>query len=188
MTITYTCERIPSRFGEVGLVWEAVRNGADPVVSRILLPVEGVDTGEMIRAAYPGSVERAPAAAGFLGRRIRRFLEGAAVDFSPDELNLQALGAFQQRVLRLQSQIPRGRVGTYGALAVMLGCPRAARAVGTALARNPFPLVIPCHRTIRTGGALGGFGGGLKMKRALLEMEGVGFDRRGRVREDYFRP
>jgi methylated-DNA-[protein]-cysteine S-methyltransferase len=54
------------------------------------------------------------------------------------------------------------------------------------LARNPFPLIIPCHRAIRSDGSLGGFGGGLKMKRALLEMEGVGFDSRGHVEERHF--
>jgi methylated-DNA-[protein]-cysteine S-methyltransferase len=64
--------------------------------------------------------------------------------------------------------------------------PRAARAVGTALARNPFPVIIPCHRAIRGDGTLGGFGGGLKMKRALLEMEGVRFDRYGKVMDDCF--
>jgi methylated-DNA-[protein]-cysteine S-methyltransferase len=62
-----------------------------------------------------------------------------------------------------------------------LGCPRAARAVGTALANNPFPIIIPCHRTIRADGTPGGFGGGIMMKRNLLEMEGVRFDPRGRV-------
>ncbi|HUT21711.1 MAG TPA: MGMT family protein, partial [Anaerolineae bacterium] len=58
---------------------------------------------------------------------------------------------------------------------------RAARAVGNALARNPFPLVIPCHRAIRAGGTLGGYQGGSGMKRALLEIEGVQFSGEGRV-------
>ena len=56
-------------------------------------------------------------------------------------------------------------------------------AVGTALARNPFPLIIPCHRVVRSDGMLGDFGGGLKMKKAFLEMEGVAFDRSGRVQK-----
>ena len=70
---------------------------------------------------------------------------------------------------------------TYGGLAARMGVPGGARAVGNAMAGNPFPLVVPCHRVIRGDGSLGGFGGGLKMKRALLEMEGVRFDSRGRV-------
>jgi methylated-DNA-[protein]-cysteine S-methyltransferase len=64
--------------------------------------------------------------------------------------------------------------------------PGAARAVGTALARNPFPIIIPCHRTVRSNGDLGGFGGGLKMKRELLELEGVQFSTTGRVLTDRF--
>jgi methylated-DNA-[protein]-cysteine S-methyltransferase len=89
-------------------------------------------------------------------------------------------------VLQREFRIPRGRVMSYGGLAGRIGHPRAARAVGTALARNPFPLIIPCHRTIQADGTLGGFGGGLKMKRALLEMEGVAFDRAGRVQSSFF--
>jgi methylated-DNA-[protein]-cysteine S-methyltransferase len=82
--------------------------------------------------------------------------------------------------------IPRGYVSSYSALAAHIGKPKAARAAGTALARNPFPIIIPCHRTVRTDGSLGGFGGGLPMKRALLEMEGVAFDGLGHVKKEFF--
>jgi methylated-DNA-[protein]-cysteine S-methyltransferase len=77
--------------------------------------------------------------------------------------------------------IPRSWVSTYGRIARTLGIPHGARAVGSALSRNPFPLVIPCHRAIRSNGQLGGFQGGLSMKRALLEREGVEFSGAGRV-------
>jgi methylated-DNA-[protein]-cysteine S-methyltransferase len=70
---------------------------------------------------------------------------------------------------------------TYGRLADLLGHSGAARTVGTALARNPFPLVIPCHRVVRSDGELGDFGGGTGMKQALLEMEGVEFAADGKV-------
>ncbi|MEA3339092.1 MAG: MGMT family protein, partial [Chloroflexota bacterium] len=79
---------------------------------------------------------------------------------------------------------PRGWVSTYGRIAKSLGNPRAARAVGNALARNPFPIIIPCHRTIRADGRLGGFRGGVEMKRALLEMEGVEVDDVGKALTD----
>jgi methylated-DNA-[protein]-cysteine S-methyltransferase len=69
-------------------------------------------------------------------------------------------------------------------MAEHLGVPGGARAVGRALARNPFPVVIPCHRAVRTDGDLGGYQGGVPMKRALLEMEGVAFTEAGRVRMD----
>ncbi len=79
---------------------------------------------------------------------------------------------FQQQVLRAVSAIPRGKVRTYQFIAKQIGKPKAARAVGRALATNPFPLIIPCHRVIRSDGKLGGYQGGLKMKKALLRKEG----------------
>jgi len=80
---------------------------------------------------------------------------------------------FQQKVLRAASAIPRGKISTYQRIAKQIGKPKAVRAVGRALANNPFPLIIPCHRVIRSDGSLGGYQGGLKMKRALLKKEGV---------------
>ena len=76
--------------------------------------------------------------------------------------------------------IPKGKVSTYGRLAEKSGASKGARAVGNALATNPYPLIIPCHRVIRSDGSLGGFGGGLKMKKELLLMEGITFDAKGR--------
>jgi len=186
MTTQYTYELIPCEFGKIGLVWVLGQQGADSVVRRILLPVEGVEMKRLVAALFPGAVNQSDSIIAPISRQIRRSLEGEAVDFSLNALDLNACGAFQQRVLLLEFQIPRGKVSAYGALAGRLGYPRAARAVGTALARNPFPIVIPCHRAIRADGTLGGFGGGLKMKRALLEMEGVGFDRKDRVQESHF--
>lgn len=113
--------------------------------------------------------------------RVEAFLAGDAVNFSIDELDFEDIGGFERRVLLADHQIPRGRVMTYGGLAAKVGVPGGARAVGNVMAGNPFPLIIPCHRVIRSDGSLGGFGGGLPMKKALLEREGVAFDRKGRV-------
>jgi len=77
-------------------------------------------------------------------------------------------------------------VSTYGRIANHLGIPGGARAVGQALARNPFPIIIPCHRAIGAGGDLGGFQGGAAMKRALLELEGVELSSSGRVETDRY--
>jgi methylated-DNA-[protein]-cysteine S-methyltransferase len=107
------------------------------------------------------------------------------VSFPLDWVNLDRCRPFQRNVLIHEYKIPRGRVRSYGGLARIVGAPRAARAVGRALAINPVPIVVPCHRAIRGDGSLGGFGGGLPMKRALLEMEGVGFDQTGRVRPEF---
>lgn len=81
----------------------------------------------------------------------------------------------------MEHRIPRGRVSTYGRIAMKLTHPGAARAVGTALAKNPFPLIIPCHRAVKSDGKLGGYAGGLDMKKRLLEMEGIQFDQFDRV-------
>ncbi len=83
------------------------------------------------------------------------------------------LDPFDARALAAARKIPYGQVRTYGWLAEAAGRPGAARAAGQAVARNPFPIIIPCHRVIAADGRLGGFGGGLEMKRKLLELEGV---------------
>jgi methylated-DNA-[protein]-cysteine S-methyltransferase len=113
--------------------------------------------------------------------QVLAFLEGEAVAFALESVRLDLCTTFQQKVLRAEHAIPRGCVSTYGRIAAHLGNPRGARAVGTALATNPFPIIIPCHRAIRTDRTLGGYQGGQGMKRALLEMEGIEFDDAGRV-------
>ncbi len=90
-------------------------------------------------------------------------------------LDLSDLSNFQQRVLHLTAQIPYGQTSTYKELAVRMGNPRAARAVGRVEATNPIPLVIPCHRVVGTDGSLHGYGGpgGIKLKTWLLQLEGA---------------
>lgn len=78
---------------------------------------------------------------------------------------------FEREVYRIVSQIPAGTTRTYGSVAVEAGRPRAARAVGACMARNPFAPIIPCHRMVGSDGRLRGYAGGLDMKRRLLEME-----------------
>ena len=94
---------------------------------------------------------------------------------------------FEQKVFAIVKKIPSGQVLTYQAIAVKLGKKGLARAVGNALNKN-FDSQVPCHRVVRSDGMLGGFGGGLKMKKALLEMEGVAFDRSGRVQKAHLWP
>ena len=121
-----------------------------------------------------------------LADRMRRFLTGEAVYFPIGLIDLGQCSGFQRRVLLGEYGIPRGRVSTYGRLAAGLGAPGATRAVGMALARNPFPIIIPCHRTVRSDGDLGGFRGGAAMKRALLELEGVELTPAGKVPARFF--
>jgi len=131
--------------------------------------------------AFVGASPRSCRGIAELGGRIQKFLQGEVVDFPLDAIALERCSAFQKRVLLAEHRIPRGWVSTYGRIARELGVSGGARAIGRALSHNPFPIIISCHRAIRTDGHLGGFRGGLPMKRALLKMEGIVFDERGRV-------
>jgi methylated-DNA-[protein]-cysteine S-methyltransferase len=88
-------------------------------------------------------------------------------------LDLRPVPRFQRAVLEELARVPYGATSTYGALAAAVERPRAARAVGGAMNRNPIPIVLPCHRVVGADGRLVGYGGGLDRKRALLELEGV---------------
>jgi methylated-DNA-[protein]-cysteine S-methyltransferase len=87
-------------------------------------------------------------------------------------LDLHATG-FPRQVLEELAHVPYGTVSTYGALAAKVGRPRAARAVGGVMNRNPIPIVLPCHRIVGSNGSLTGYGGGLHVKEALLRLEGA---------------
>ena len=82
-------------------------------------------------------------------------------------------GGFTRKVLKRTARIPYGAVSNYRDVAAAAGSPRGARAAGNALGSNPIAIVVPCHRVLRTGGGIGGYGGGLDRKRLLLELEGV---------------
>jgi methylated-DNA-[protein]-cysteine S-methyltransferase len=88
-------------------------------------------------------------------------------------LDWSLVGPFGRRVLRVTSEIPYGGVLSYAEVAADAGSPRGYRATGNALGANPIPIVVPCHRVLRSGGSLGGYGGGLERKRFLLELEGA---------------
>ena len=80
---------------------------------------------------------------------------------------------FQKAVWEATKQVPRGKVTTYAAIAKFIGRPRAARAVGNALNKNPYSPKVPCHRVVKSNGSLGGFSGGARKKKQFLEREGV---------------
>ncbi len=180
----YAYEFVASSFGDIGLVW--MQKDYATCIMRIFLPGGDMGMVEIISRSFPGAVRRSNDVVKKICRQIHEFMKGDPVDFSLACLDISNCCEFQQRVLLVNKKIPRGRVSSYGRLADQILVPRGARAVGLALARNPFPIIIPCHRVIRSNGELGGFGGGLKMKKILLEMEGVEFDSNGRVSQDYF--
>jgi methylated-DNA-[protein]-cysteine S-methyltransferase len=119
-----------------------------------------------------------------LGEKIQRFFSGQKVEFDLGLLDFNECYQVQKQVLLAEYEVPRGWVSTYKRIADKIGIPKGARVVGNALARNPFPIIIPCHRAIKSNGELGGFQGGMKMKRSLLEMEGIEFSEKGKVITD----
>ncbi len=110
---------------------------------------------------------------------LRRYFAGERVELGRHPVDVSEHPPFRQRALLAARTIGYGEVKTYAWVARRAGRPRGARAAGQAMSRNPIPLVIPCHRVIGSGGGLGGFGGGLGMKRALLALEGIRCDARG---------
>jgi len=163
----------PTSFGPVAVGWSVYRGY--PRISRILLSVPGTSARKIIVGYFPDSKPSSCPEVDFVADQIEAFLKGEDIRFSLEVIRFDLCSAFQQDVLRAEYAIPRGRVSTYGLIAKAMNRPRGARAVGKALATNPFPIVIPCHRAIRSDGALGGYQGGLRMKRSLLKMEGVTF-------------
>jgi methylated-DNA-[protein]-cysteine S-methyltransferase len=153
---------LSSRFGELCIIWEETESG--PRVLQIALRY--TSNSRMGSAISCPEIRE-------LGKRIQAFLDGEPIDFDLEIVAIETCPDFQRRALLAVRKIPRGWVSTYGRMAHHLGMAKGARAVGRALARNPFPIVIPCHRVIMADGEIGGFRGGSEMKRALLKMEGV---------------
>ncbi|HHV79961.1 MAG TPA: methylated-DNA--[protein]-cysteine S-methyltransferase [Firmicutes bacterium] len=105
--------------------------------------------------------------------RLRGYFESREVDFSDIEVDTSGATEFDQKVWACLRNVQRGSIVTYGELAKRIGRPGAARAVGNCCARNPVPIIIPCHRVVPAAGGVGGFSGGPEMKRRMLKMEGV---------------
>jgi methylated-DNA-[protein]-cysteine S-methyltransferase len=117
-------------------------------------------------------VLEAPAKLDAARRELDLYFEGQLTSFDLP-LDWRLSKDFRRRALRAIARIPYGQTRSYMELAASAGNVRAVRAAGTACGTNPLPLVVPCHRILRTGGGLGGYGGGLPMKQALLQLEGV---------------
>ena len=111
-----------------------------------------------------------------LAERLASYSSGGDEQFDDVPLDLSHLTDFQRKVVAKCRRISRGKTRSYGELAVGVGSPGAARAVGSVMANNRFPIIIPCHRVVGAGGSIGGFSApdGLDMKRRMLALEGVG--------------
>ena len=105
-------------------------------------------------------------------RQLDEYFDGRRESFELD-VDLGAAAPFARSVLTELALVPYGRTTTYGALAAQVGAPRAARAVGMVMNRNPLPIVLPCHRVVGSNGSLTGYAGGLETKERLLRLEGA---------------
>lgn len=176
---------IASILGDVGVVW--LFEGDTPVIVCVQLPRKDVPTTGILRENYPDVTEGLHKDLEETFEYIGAFLEGRYVNFSMKYVKIDQCHDFQRRVLLETMQIPWGSVTSYGDLAKKISAPGAARAVGSALAKNPFPLIIPCHRVVKSDGSVGQFGGGAELKKALLRLEGVQIDDRERIAPAFFR-
>lgn len=157
--------------GPCGLVW-----GARGLVG-VLLPETSADaTRTRAQRRFGGAQEaEAPPEIRQMMLRIVGLLSGEPDSLQDINLDTSALPSFNLRVYELARGILPGQTLTYGEVAVRLGEPQAARAVGQALGANPFPIIVPCHRVLAAGGKSGGFSapGGARTKLRLLEIEGA---------------
>ncbi len=175
-------ERLAARAQAAGLLEVAYRTLESPLgtlliagtprgLLRVALPCE---SPQQVLAALAESVGPrillAPRSLDRAARELDRYFAGALQRFSID-LDLRLSRGFRRAALERLREVPYGQTISYSALAGACGRPRAARAVGSACARNPLPIVIPCHRVLRSDGSLGGYAGGVEAKRALLSLE-----------------
>jgi methylated-DNA-[protein]-cysteine S-methyltransferase len=144
---------------EVGLVRVAFRQS------------EAAFTAELRRRLGTGVV-RSPAKTKGVARQLEEYFAGQRRTFDVPT-DLRSVTPFQRRVLLAAVRVPAGQVVSYGDIARSVGRPGGSRAVGQALGRNPIPIVIPCHRVVAAGGRLGGYSGGLAIKKRLLRLEGA---------------
>ena len=146
--------------GLCGLSWS--KSG----IARVFLP-----GGTVPQAGHPDP----PGFVIHAARRIRLHLAGDLQRMDDIPVDLRGLGGFTARVLEAVRRLGPGRTATYAGVAAMAGSPGAARAVGNALARNPVPIIVPCHRVLPSSGGPGGFSGpgGVRTKLLLLALEGV---------------
>ncbi len=154
----------PTELGWIALV------GSDRGVRRLVLPQPSASQ------ALKLALENAPGAINDnlhfrdLRDRLRDYSSGKAVDFSHDTLDLPDTSDFRRKVWKTVSDIPYGETRTYRWVAQACGRPEGARAVGQAMAANPIPILIPCHRVVAISGP-GGYAGGLPLKHTLLDLE-----------------
>jgi methylated-DNA-[protein]-cysteine S-methyltransferase len=174
---------VKTRFGVAAIVWFEVKHGSR--ITRVLLPAPKEKILREISMIFPTATRKSCPVVAKFANDLQAFTEGRVLSFDTSLMDMSRVPPFHRKVLRALALISKGKVSTYGTIAAKTGAPGGARAACQGCANNPFPIVFPCHRVVRSDGSLGGFGGGLKLKRALLEMEGVRFDSTGKVKPGF---
>ena len=169
------------RVFEVSWGWAAVARGRGGLCAFVLPETSREIAEKKIRSCAGKDFEPSKSALRDVVSLARRYFSGWRADFRDVRLDLSAGTAFQRKVWSLVRTIPYGEVRTYRWIALEMGRPDAARAIGGALAANPVPLIVPCHRIVNADGTLGGFsaGGGAALKRRMLELERVAMSGEG---------
>jgi methylated-DNA-[protein]-cysteine S-methyltransferase len=145
--------------------------GSEKGLKRVILPLQkSKDVIDIASIDHIFSCDNNSTCLGDLPLRLGLYFEGKKVEFN-DRIDLDGATEYQKKIWDTTRRIPYGATVNYGQLAQMAGNYKSARAAGNALARNPVPIIVPCHRVIGSNNKLGGFGGGLDMKRYLLELE-----------------
>ncbi|MDY6906387.1 MAG: MGMT family protein [Thermodesulfobacteriota bacterium] len=155
--------KVDTAFGRCWIGYET----SPLLIQRIRLPGRaGQQETSMQVTAHPSANVLA------LAEALKRYFSGGDIPAIPwDDLDMAQLTPNQQKLLRSVAEIPPGSVRSYGEVARLAGFPGGARFAGNTLAKNPFPVFIPCHRVIRSDGGIGGFGAGVEMKKKMLALE-----------------
>ncbi|MFC1949789.1 methylated-DNA--[protein]-cysteine S-methyltransferase [Chloroflexota bacterium] len=154
---------------ETGIGWVGVLASPKGLLGTTL-PQDSEREARQLLGSRINEATDSPDAFTDLIERFKAYFNGMKVNF-PDELDLSDATPFQRKVWPATRLIPYGETRSYLQVARQIGKPGAAQAVGQAMGKNPLPIIVPCHRVVASGGGLGGFGGGLKMKRYLLRLE-----------------
>lgn len=176
-----------SLIGEIGIVWD----DSTQILKQVLLPEISTRKQNYGNINYSGVIlEETPSDIIYkIMYDIKDIILGKEVHFDIDRLDLSELTPFQQLVLTKQSEIPYSKVTSYKNLAQLIDKPRSARPVANVLSNNPFPLVIPCHRTVKSDWSVGGYAGSNDgyYKQFLLENEGIKINN-GTISEEFRYP
>jgi methylated-DNA-[protein]-cysteine S-methyltransferase len=182
--MTGTIDRLTARAAEEGLLDVAYATTDSPFgqllvaqtprgLVRVGLPSQDADALlEELAARVSPRVLESPGTLDEARRELELYFEGKLDRFELP-LDWSLTGGFRRRAQQAIATIPYGETRSYAEIAARAGNERAVRAAGTACGNNPLPVVVPCHRVLRSGGGLGGYGGGLPMKEALLRLEGI---------------